>query len=395
MSRSRRIILLVARREVMLRLRSRAFRIGTIAMVALIAIGIVLFSTLQPGTSVSVAHVGFVGTATALEPVFKTEAAAAGTQVVVSDPADATTGTAQVDAGTLDVLITGSPTAPVAVVTDTVPSDVEQALITAVLEARLAAVGLTPATVTDVVDGTNVIVQPRKPASAPDPQRTGELLGALAVAILLYISLGFYGSLVAQGVVEEKSTRMVEILLATMRPSQLLAGKVIGIGSVGLLQLSIVGAATLIVGAVTHAVALPALSPLVVLGDLVWFTLGFLFYALAFAALAATVSRQEEVASATGPMNVFLVLGYLLVFLVLPDPGSAFSTFVSLLPPFAPVLMSVRIATGDAQGWQVALAVALLVASIGGLTWLAGRMYSNSVLRLGRRVRLGDAFRGH
>ena len=96
MSRSRRIILLVARREVMLRLRSRAFRIGTIAMVALIAIGIVLFSTLQPGTSVSVAHVGFVGTATALEPVFKTEAAAAGTQVVVSDPADATTGTAQV-----------------------------------------------------------------------------------------------------------------------------------------------------------------------------------------------------------------------------------------------------------------------------------------------------------
>ena len=145
----------------------------------------------------------------------------------------------------------------------------------------------------------------------------------------------------------------------------------------------------------TPAVARPALSPLVVQGDLVWFTLGFLFYALAFAALAATVSRQEEVASATGPMNVFLVLGYLLVFLVLPDPGSAFSTFVSLLPPFAPVLMSVRIATGDAQGWQVALAVALLVASIGGLTWLAGRMYSNSVLRLGRRVRLGDAFRGH
>jgi ABC-2 type transport system permease protein len=292
------------------------------------------------------------------------------------------------------VLVTGSPTAPVAIVTDIVPAEVEQALITAVLEARLAAVGLTPVTVTSVVDGTNVIVQSRKPAAAADPQRAGELLGALAVAILLYISLGFYGSLVVQGVVEEKSTRMVEILLATMRPSQLLAGKVLGIGFVGLLQLSIVGAATLIIVAVTHAVALPALGPLAVLGDLAWFTLGFLFYALAFAALAATVSRQEDAAGATAPMNVFLVLGYLLVFLVLPDPSNAFSTFVSLLPPFAPVLMSLRIATGDAQAWQVVLAVVLLVASIGGLTWFAGRMYANSVLRLGKRVRFGDAFRG-
>jgi ABC-2 type transport system permease protein len=395
MSRSRRLIFLVARREILLRLRSRAFRIGTIAMVALIAVGIVLFSALEPATTVSVAHVGFVGTATALEPDFKAEAAAAGTPVTVSDVADATAGTAQVDAGTLDVLVTGEPTAPGAVVTDTVPPEVESALITAVLEARLAAVGLTPATVVSVVDGTNVVVQPRKPSAAPDPQRTGELLGALAVAILLYISLGFYGSSVAQGVVEEKATRMVEILLATMRPSQLLAGKVLGIGFVGLLQLSIVGAATLIIVAMTHAVALPALGPLAVVGDLVWFTLGFLFYALAFAALAATVSRQEEAASATAPMNVFLVLGYLLVFLVLPNPGNAFSAFVSLLPPFAPVLMSVRIATGDAQGWQVVLAMALLIASIGGLIWLAGRMYANSVLRLGKRVRFGDAFRGH
>jgi ABC-2 type transport system permease protein len=146
---------------------------------------------------------------------------------------------------------------------------------------------------------------------------------------------------------------------------------------------------------VTHPVALPALGPLAVLSDLVWFALGFLLYAMGSAALAATVSRQEEVASATAPINVFLVLGYLLVFLVLPDPGNASSTFLSLLPPFAPVLMSLRIATGDAQGWQVALAIALLVASIAGLTWLAGRMYANSVLRLGKRVRFGDAFRGH
>lgn len=326
--------------------------------------------------------------------MFNAEAAAAGTPFTVSDIVDAAAGTAQVDAGTLDVLVTGPPTAPTAVVSDSVPADVETALITAVLEARLTAVGLTPATVTSVVNGTNVTVQSRKPAAPADPQRTGQLLGALAVAILLYVSLGFYGGQVAQGVVEEKSTRMVEILLATMRPSQLLAGKVLGIGLVGLLQLSVVAGATLLLVGVTHPVALPALGPLAVLGDLGWFTLGFLFYSLAFAALAATVSRQEEAAGATAPINVFLVLGYLLVFVTLPDPGSASSTILSLLPPFAPVLMSLRIATGDAQGWQVALAILLMVASVAGLAWFAGRMYANSVLRVGKRVRYGDAFRG-
>ncbi len=394
MNSGRPMFLLVARREIRLRLRSRAFRIGTGAMVALIAVGIVL-SALQPASSAPVAaRVGFTGAATALEPVFNAEAAAAGTPFTVSDIVDAAAGTAQVDAGTLDVLVTGPPTAPTAVVSDSVPADVETALITAVLEARLTAVGLTPATVTSVVNGTNVTVQSRKPAAPADPQRTGQLLGALAVAILLYVSLGFYGGQVAQGVVEEKSTRMVEILLATMRPSQLLAGKVLGIGLVGLLQLSVVAGATLLLVGVTHPVALPALGPLAVLGDLGWFTLGFLFYSLAFAALAATVSRQEEAAGATAPINVFLVLGYLLVFVTLPDPGSASSTILSLLPPFAPVLMSLRIATGDAQGWQVALAILLMVASVAGLAWFAGRMYANSVLRVGKRVRYGDAFRG-
>ena len=88
------------------------------------------------------------------------------------------------------------------------------------------------------------------------------------------------------------------------------------------------------------------------------------------------------------------MLGYLLVFVTLPDPGSASSTFLSLLPPFAPVLMSLRIATGDAQGWQVALAIVLMVASIAGLAWFAGRMYANSVFPVCKRVRYGDAFRG-
>jgi ABC-2 type transport system permease protein len=88
------------------------------------------------------------------------------------------------------------------------------------------------------------------------------------------------------------------------------------------------------------------------------------------------------------------VAAYLLAVAVASDPGSTLSTVVSLLPPFAPILMSVRIATGDATAWQVALAIVLTVASIAGLTWLAGRVYANSVRRLGKRVRFQDALRG-
>jgi ABC-2 type transport system permease protein len=196
-------------------------------------------------------------------------------------------------------------------------------------------------------------------------------------------------------VVEEKATRIVEILLATIRPSQLLAGKVIGIGLVGLLQISIVAAATLVVASLAHAVSIPALSAPSILGDVAWFLLGFGFYATAFAALAATVSRQEEVGSATAPMGFFLLGGYLMVFfVVLPHPTSTLSTILSILPPFAAILMPVRIATGAATAGQVLLAVALLFVAIAGLARVAGRIYANSILHLGRRVRFGDAFRG-
>ena len=396
MSAGRPVIYLVARREIQLRLRSRVFRFGTVAMVVLIAIGIVAATALSGPSSPAAAtyEVGFTSSAAALEPVFSATAAAAGTQVMVSEIADPTAGTAQVTAGTLDVLVSGPPTAPVAAVAGTLPIELESALDVAVLEARMAAAGIPPATTSLIVNGTNVVVKDVAAATSTESDTT-EVLGALAVAILLFVTLGLYGNFVAQGVVEEKATRIVEILLATIRPSQLLAGKVLGIGLVGLLQISIVAAATLVVVSLTHAVSIPALSVPSILGDVAWFLLGYLFYATAFAALAATVSRQEEVGSATAPMGFFLLGGYLMVFfVVLPHPDSTLSTVLSILPPFTPILMPVRIATGVATTGQVVLAVVLLLAAIVGLARVAGRIYANSILQVGRRVRFGDAFRG-
>jgi ABC-2 type transport system permease protein len=309
--------------------------------------------------------------------------------VTVSDIADVTAGQAQITAGTLDVLVIGSATAPTAVAKDAVPSNVESALSLAAEAARLSDAGLSPAAVTSAM--ALVPVQLLAPKTPKDNEN---LFASLALGIILWIALGQYGNMVAQGVVEEKATRIMEILLATIRPSRLLAGKVTGIGLVGLLQLTIVGAATLVAVHVTNVAAIPALGVAAILGDIVWFMLGFLFYATAYAAVASLVSRQEEIQSAVAPISILQIAGYLLMYASLPNPNGPLATVCSLVPPFAPILMPVRMAVTDVPIWQVGLAMALIVASIGGLTWLAGRMYTNAAMRIGARVRFMDAFRG-
>jgi ABC-2 type transport system permease protein len=352
-----------------------------------VVVGIVAASLLAGRTTP--VRVGFSGGSQALERSFTATAAALGSNVTLSDIADVTAGKAQVTAGTLDVLVTGSSTAPTAVAKAAIPSNVESALSLAAEAARLSDAGLSPAAVTSAM--ALVPVQLLQP---PNPKNTENLFASLALGILLWIALGQYGNMVAQGVVEEKATRIMEILLATIQPSRLLAGKVIGTGLVGLLQLTIVGAAALVAVQVTNVAAIPALGVASILADILWFLLGFLFYATAYAAVASLVSRQEEVQGAVAPISIFQIAGYLLMYAALPNPSGPLATVGSLLPPFAPIVMAVRMADTDVPFWQVGLAVALIVASIVGLTWLAGRMYSNAALHLGTRVRFMDAFRG-
>jgi ABC-2 type transport system permease protein len=381
-------IVLVARREIRMRLRSRVFVGGTIVMAVLVVVGIVAASLLA-GKSTPV-RVGFSGGSQALEHSFTATAAALDLSVTVSDIADVDAGKAQITAGTLDVLVIGSSTAPTAVAKDAIPSNVESALSAAAEAARLADAGLKPAAINSAM--ALVPVQLLAPKTAKDNEN---LFASLALGILLWIALGQYGNMVAQSVVEEKATRIMEVLLATIQPSRLLAGKVMGIGLVGLLQLTIVGTAALVAVHLTNVAAIPALGVASILGDIFWFLLGFLFYATAYAAVASLVSRQEEVQSAVAPISVFQIAGYLLMYAALPNPSGPLATVCSLLPPFAPILMAVRMADSDVPFWQVGLAVALIVASIVGLTWLAGRMYTNAAMRIGARVRFMDAFRGN
>jgi ABC-2 type transport system permease protein len=380
---------LVARREILVRLRSRVFTGGTAAMVALVVIGIVVASLL--GGRTTTVRVGFTGGSEALAQDFSASAAALGQRVTLSTVTDEATGRAQVSAGTLDVLVAGPPTAPTVVVKQSAPAVVQAALERAVTSARFTALGIPPGVLATVTSGLQAPVDALNPANA---QATQDRVVGLAVGILLFMVLGIYGAQVAQGVVEEKATRIMEILLATVRPSSLLTGKIVGIGLVGLLQLGIVAAAALVAVKVTNVVTTPALGAANVLAYLVWFVLGFLLYAAGYAALASLVSRPEEVQGAVVPMAVFPIASYLLAYLALADPTSPVVAFASVFPPFAPILMAVRMSGGDVPAWQVGLALASTMAAIVGLTWLAGRIYANSAMRIGARVRFMDAFRG-
>src|SRR4029077_18700890 len=202
------------------------------------------------------------------------------------------------------------------------------------------------------------------------------------------------GQLVAAGVVEEKANRIIEILLSTVRPRQLMLGQVVGIGLVGLLQLVVVGIVAIVTVMRTHAVSIPSVTVVAVAGGLLWFALGVGLFALMFAAAASLVSRQEDLAAVTTPITLLIVGTYLAFFWVGANPDQQVAISLSVIPPFAPVLMASRIATGDAQAWQVLLAIVLTIIAIGALNALAARIYENSVLRVGTRVKVLDALRG-
>jgi ABC-2 type transport system permease protein len=225
---------------------------------------------------------------------------------------------------------------------------------------------------------------------SPDQLALGVIAG-----VLIYLSLMMNGQIVAQGVVEEKSSRVVELLLAAVRPWQLMAGKVLGIGLLGLAQMVVIAGGGAIAAVATGVLTISiAATASVVVWLVVWFVLGFFAYALVFAAAGALVSRQEDVGGVVMPPLMLVILGYVIGVSVLPsDPANGVVRVLSWLPVFSPTLMPIRVAMGGVPAWELVLAVALIVLAIPGLIWVAARIYSNAVLRTGARVKVRDAFR--
>lgn len=405
-----RAIYLVARREFLTRVRNRVFAITTILAIAAVG-GYALLQLLVldrlNSTPTPTFTVGFTTDAGALAQPLQVTGAALGARVHVVDVGDRSGGESLVQSGTLDALVTGPPASPHVIVETGLDSTLSSALNVAVrqeaLDVQLRSAGLDPAVVQARANAASInvlVLQPAKPNGYEQP------LVGLVVALALFLFVQIYGAQIAQGIVAEKASRVVEILLATVRPAQLLVGKVLGTGLVGLLQLAVLGAAALAITLPTRVITVPAVAAGAVAGGLLWAILGFALYGLLLAMVAAPLSRTEEAQSATLPVVLLLGAGWVLALtLVLPQEvtlrsggtpsagTTAATAILSVIPTFAPVLMPIRMAAGDAPVWQLLLAVALVLASIVGAAWAASRVYANSVLRFGARVPLLEAFR--
>jgi ABC-2 type transport system permease protein len=235
------------------------------------------------------------------------------------------------------------------------------------------------------------------PSTSLEPaskERSARVALATIGMVLLFMAIVFYGGFVLSGVVEEKSSRVVEVLLSRLRPTELLAGKVLGIGLVGLAQFALVAGSALVALELSGNTLAPETTPSTIGWVLFWFVLGYAFYSVLYATAGSLVSRQEEAQSIQFPITGVLLVGYILAFAAAESPDSLAALVGSLFPPTAPMVMTVRIAQGGVPWWQIVLSVALMVVTIYGMLQLAGRIYAGAVLRFGGRVRLKEAWRG-
>jgi ABC-2 type transport system permease protein len=228
----------------------------------------------------------------------------------------------------------------------------------------------------------------------PPPDRQDNAGIAFIGVLLLYGQLFGYGLWVATGVIEEKSSRIVEMLLSAIRPRQLLAGKIIGIGVLGLCQLAAIAGFAIGLGTATGAIHdVPTTAIGAALLDLGWFVLGFAFYASLFAAAGSLVTRIEELQNVIVPINLTILVSFIISVGSLQAPNSSIAVVASILPVSSALAMPVRMVLGAAPGWQIALSLVLLIGSAVALVPVGARLYEGAVLRTGSRVKLRDAWR--
>jgi ABC-2 type transport system permease protein len=217
---------------------------------------------------------------------------------------------------------------------------------------------------------------------------------AYVLFLLLYMLLVIYGQQVMQGVLEEKGSRIIEVVLSSVKPFDLMMGKLTGICLVGLTQFGIWLATLVLIsapgviasfGALPEGVTLPTVTPVMVLHFLVLFVLGFFIFSTLYAAVGAAFNNLQEAQQVAGVLVTFLVIPVILMIRIINDPSSTFSVVTSMIPFFTPLLMTLRISLEMPPLWQILLAYALTLLFIVGMVWVCARIYRVGVLMYGKK----------
>jgi ABC-2 type transport system permease protein len=378
------LVRLVAGREISARVRDKNFIISSVVIV-LVLVGILgLQVALNSGDDTT--RVGVVGSEAALGRALEAQGTAVDVDVEVVELDDEAAGRAALEDGDVQGVLLAGDGDPVLMVEQSADGPLLAVAQGAVSQLsvgeQLAAAGITGLQVPDVQ------VQALDPDADADGQRV--VIAIVGVGVL-YSLLILFGQFVAQGVVEEKSSRVVELLLATMRPWQLLAGKILGLGALGLAQ--IVAIAALGVGGALafDLVDIPGELVGTAVSVVAWFVVGYAFYAAIFAVAASLVSRQEDLGTVLTPTTLVLLGGFIVGLQAAADPGGTLATVTSYVPGLSPLVMPVRQAAGEVSAWEVGLAVALMLAAIALVVRLGGRVYAGALLSTGGRTGIREA----
>jgi ABC-2 type transport system permease protein len=376
---------LVAARELRVRVRGRVFRTGTLLVLLIVAAAIVIPALL--GNRADIERVGVAGQLSApVRAAVLADGPATGTRVELVTEPSGQAAAADLRSGRIGLAVVDGRQVIVAKATagTSASSLLPQAVARTVgTGAALQAAGLTTAQAAAIAGARALPVSSLEPGAPGTTQRNATFVGLL----LLVFMLTQYNAWTLTGVLEEKSSRIVEVLLAAVTPARLLAGKVLGIGLAAFVQAGLAVAAAVALAEATHSGALTGITPAAVASTLTWLVLGYAFYSWVYAAAGSTADRLDQAQSLLLPLGLPVIFGYLMATTTITSGNpSAFFHVLAYLPPTAPFAMPVLVSLGAASWWQFALSAAVSVACTAGIARLAIAVYRKSILQAGRRV---------
>ena len=382
---------ILIRREFLERARSRAFQITMGVTVGLVILAVLVISLATNDSEAT--RIGLIGDiAESIELELEARADELNFDLETETFADRTAAEVALKNGDVRAVFTGSEILWWKGESNTVRAVVLGALVTTSFQDTAAALGLTDAELAAAlappVIGETIL-------NPPDDDQEQREIGAFVGLFMLYMAILIFGQFVALGVMEEKQNRVVEVVLSRVEPTQVLAAKVAGIGALGLLQLLVLGATILLALNLVDVgdISLPTIG-LGILGNVIfWFILGYTMYAVIYAGLGATVSRQEDLQGAMILPLVVILPGFFIAQFTAQNPDGLVATIASFLPLWTPFVMPIRSALGSVALWEQALSVALVLAFSIVTVKISGRLYRGAVLQLGAKVRLRDAWR--
>ena len=277
---------------------------------------------------------------------------------------------------------------------------VREALNSAVRSQRLADANISESLVKDLSRDVNF---ESKSLNDKGEEKDSDMLfvASLVIGMMIYITLTIYGQVIMGAVVEEKETRIAEILFSSARPFQLMSGKLVGVGLAGLTQLSIWVASLVTViwflstqaDVAESGISLPHITPLMIVYFFAFFIVGYFMYASIFALIGSMVTTVQEGGQFAFPPIMVMLIGFYFSFAVIRDPNSSLSFWVSIAPFFAPLTMPVRILAETPPFWEIGLAILLNCIAIAAFVWLASRVYRVGMLMYGKRATIPEVLK--